>query len=84
MLLTTEVAVFEEIDSTVIEKFFRDLPENAFHLGMRVLLALLFFFIGVQCIKLFRRIIKRSLERANADVGVSQFIDSFSNFAHKF
>lgn len=46
MLLTTEVAVFEEIDSTVIEKFFRDLPENAFHLGMRVLLALLFFFIG--------------------------------------
>lgn len=77
MLLTTEVAVFEEIDSTVIEKFFRDLPENAFHLGMRVLLALLFFFIGVQCIKLFRRIIKRSLERANADVGVSQFIDSF-------
>ncbi|MBR4982596.1 MAG: mechanosensitive ion channel [Lachnospiraceae bacterium] len=77
MLLTTEVAVFEEIDSTVIEKFFRDLPENAFHLGMRVLLALLFFFIGAQCIKLFRRIIKRSLERANADVGVSQFIDSF-------
>lgn len=77
MLLTTEVAVFEEIDSTVIEKFFRDLPENAFHLGMRVLLALLFFFIGAQCIKLFRRIIKRSLERANADIGVSQFIDSF-------
>ena len=80
MLLTTEVAAFEEfeeINHTVIEKFFRDLPENAFHLGMRVLLALLFFFIGVQCIKLFRRIIKRSLERANADVGVSQFIDSF-------
>lgn len=80
MLLTTEIAAFEEleeIDPTVIEKFFRELPENAFHLGIRILLALIFFFIGVQCIKLLRKIIKRSLERANADVGVSQFIDSF-------
>lgn len=80
MLLTTEIAAFEEleeIDLTVIEKFFHELPENAFHLGMRVLLALVFLFIGIQCIKLFRRIIKRSLERANADVGVTQFIDSF-------
>ena len=77
MILTAEVAVFEEIDPTVIEKILHDLPENAFHLGMRVLLALVFFFIGAQCIKLFRRIIKKSLERTNADVGVTQFIDSF-------
>lgn len=79
MLLTAEAAFeeFEEIDLTVIEKFLRDLPENAFHLGMRILFALIFFAIGVQCIKLLRRIIKKSLERANADIGVSQFIDSF-------
>ena len=80
MFLTAEAAMFgelEEIDLNVIEKFLRDLPENAFHLGVRILLALVFFFIGFQCIKLLRRIIKRSLERANADVGVSQFIDSF-------
>ncbi len=80
MLLTAEIATFEEfeeIDLNVIEKFFRDLPENAFHLGMRVLLALIFFAIGGQCIKFLRKIIKKSLERANADVGVSQFIDSF-------
>ena len=80
MLLTAEMAAFEEfeeIDPTVIEKFLKELPENAFHLGIRVLMALVFFFLGVQCIKLLRRIIKRSLERAGADVGVSQFIDSF-------
>ena len=77
MILTAEAVMFEEIDPTVIEKFLHELPENAFHLGVRVLLALVFFFIGVQCIKLLRRIIKKSLERANADVGVTQFIDSF-------
>jgi len=77
MILTAEAVMFEEIDPTVIEKFLHELPENAFHLGVRVLLALVFFFIGVQCIKLLRKIIKKSLERANADVGVTQFIDSF-------
>ena len=80
MLLTAEVSVleeFEEIDPTVIEKFLRDLPERALNLGIRIVLALVVFFIGVQCVKLLRKIIKRSLERANADVGVTQFIDSF-------
>lgn len=77
MLLTVEVAAFEEIDLTVVEKFLRDLPERALNLGIRVLLALIFFFVGVQCIKLLRKIIKKSLERANADVGVTQFLDSF-------
>ena len=48
MLLTTEIAVFEEleeIDITLIERFLRDLPEKALNLGARILLALLFFFI---------------------------------------
>ena len=80
MLLTAEAAVFqelEEIDLTMIERFLKDLPEKALNLGIRIAMALIFFLIGVQCIKFLRRIIKRSLERANADVGVSQFIDSF-------
>ena len=78
MLLTQETAFIgtEEIDVTLIEKFLQELPEKALHLGVRILLALLFFFIGTQCIKFLRKIIKKSLEKANADVGVMQFIDS--------
>lgn len=79
-MLTAE-AVVEKVAPTVIEKFFEDLPEKVLHLGIRIVLALIFFFIGVQCIKLFRRIIKKSLERAGADVGVTQFIDSFIKIA---
>ena len=79
MLLTQEAAFveLEEIDPTLIEKFLKELPEKALHLGVRILLALIFFLIGVQCIKLLRKIIKKSLQKANADVGVTQFVDSF-------
>lgn len=83
MLLTTESVLegLEELDITVIEKFFRKLPDKVLYLGMRIVLALLFFFIGVQCIKLLRRVIKKSLEKTGADVGVTQFIDSFIKIA---
>lgn len=52
------------------------LPQKALNLGMRILLSVVVFFIGVQLIKLARRILKRTLERAKADLGVIQFLDS--------
>ncbi len=67
----------EEIDIGIIEKFIHQLPEKTFQLGIRVLLALVVFFVGVQMIKFFRRVVKKSLTRANADMGVIQFLDSF-------
>lgn len=62
----------------VFEQFLEELPGKAFGLGIRVLLAILFFAIGVQVIKLIRKILKRSLTRANADTGVVQFLDSLA------
>lgn len=64
------------IEPGVIEKFFEKLPEKALGLGIRILLALVVFFVGIQIIKLIRRILKKSLKRAKADVGVIQFLDS--------
>lgn len=65
----------------VLERFFETLPQKAFDLGIRVVLAFLFFFLGVQLIKLIRKILKKSLQRADAEVGVIQFLDSFVKFA---
>ncbi len=65
----------------VLERFFETLPQKAFDLGIRVLLAFVFFFLGAQLIKLIRKILKKSLERADAEVGVIQFLDSFVKFA---
>ena len=53
------------------------LPEKALNLGIHIVLAVLFFLVGVQVIKLLRKIVKKSMERAGAEVGAIQFIDSF-------
>lgn len=67
----------EEVDTSVIAGYLQELPDKVLHLGIRVLLALAIFLIGLQLIKLLRRIVKRSLIRGGADAGVIQFLDSF-------
>ena len=54
------------------------MPPKALNLGIRVVLAVIFFFIGVQIIKVIRKILKKSLTRGGADVGVIQFLDSLA------
>lgn len=48
--------------------------------GVKVLLAFVVFFIGKKLITFVRKLVKRSLERANVDKGVEQFIDSLVKF----
>jgi len=61
----------------VLKSYLSALPEKALNLGIRVLLAVVVFVIGVQLIKLVRSIIRKSMKRANAEVGAVQFVDSF-------
>ena len=69
--------VGEVADPGFISRFFAELPEKALHLGVRVILAVLCFAFGVQLIKLIRRLVKKSMQRANAEGGAVQFVDSF-------
>lgn len=69
--------VEEVLKPGVLKAFFETLSEKALNLGLRILFSVIFFTIGVQLIKLLRRIIKKSMERANAEVGAVQFVDSF-------
>lgn len=71
----------EEIDIGMIEKFFQELPEKAWHLGTRIVLSAIVLFIGMQFVKIIRKLVKKSLVRGNADEGVIQFIDSFLKFS---
>lgn len=59
-----------------LEKFLEELPEKAMSLGIRVLFTVIIFFIGIKLIKLIRKIVRKSLTRANAEIGVIQFLDS--------
>lgn len=67
----------KEVSPVFLEKLLENLPEMIIDFGLKVLLAVLILIFGLQFIKIFRKIIKKSLNKANADVGVTQFIDSF-------
>ena len=79
-----EELVEEEINPGVIEKFLNQLPEKAFHLGLRVVLAALVLFIGIQVIRVVRSVLKKALKRSHVDEGAVRFIDSFVKFGMYF
>lgn len=85
MIITNsgDQVVVENIEENIglIQSYLKDLPEKALDLGVRVLFALVFLIVGIQLIKLIRKIVKRSCERANAEQGVIQFLDSFIKMA---
>lgn len=71
-----EYIASDELNVGLIERYLEELPDKLIRFGVRVLLALVVFFIGTQLIKLVRRILRKSFERRNVDVGVSRFLDS--------
>lgn len=76
-ILLTAGTDIAKVDIGALEKFLQELPDKALHLGLRILLTLIVFFVGTRLIKLVRKIVKKSLTRAKADVGLIQFLDSF-------
>ncbi len=76
-----EAIAEDEIHVSLIQSYLQKLPEAALRFGIRVLLALLVFFIGTQLIRLIGRILKKSMQRGNVDTGVIQFLNSFVKIA---
>lgn len=72
-----EYIASDELQVGLLQSYIQELPDKLIRFGIRVLLALVVFFVGVQLIKLIRRILRKSFERRNVDVGVSRFLDSF-------
>ena len=74
----------ENVDPGVIGKFLEELPEKAFRLSLRVVLAALALLIGIQLIRLVRHVLKKALKRSKVDESASRFIDSFVKYALYF
>ncbi|MGN0419443.1 MAG: mechanosensitive ion channel family protein [Acetatifactor sp.] len=76
--LTTSRLEEEQIEEQIgaLKKFLNSVPEKALNLGLRVLLAVIVFFIGRQLIKLICNLLKKALQRANVEVGAVQFLNS--------
>ena len=61
---------------TVWQKFLDDLPSKAFGFALQVIFALVFFFVGVKIISVVRKVFQASIQKANVDKGIAQFLDS--------
>ncbi len=83
MLLTDMELDMEELTRNLnaFEKFLDTLPEKALGLGVRVLIAVILFFIGSKAISFIRKITKKSFQRANVETGVIQFLDGLIKFS---
>ena len=71
----------EVANAGVISDVLSKVLDGALDIGMRILLAILTFLVGAQIIKLVRKVVKKLLTRAEAEVGVVQFLDSFLKVA---
>lgn len=67
-----------------IRAYFEGLLPKLLDFGVKILLALVIWFVGMKVIKLLRKILRRFLERSHVDVGVKQFLDSFAKAALYF
>lgn len=62
------------------EVLLQTLPSKALDLAVRVLITVLVYIVGGKLIKLVRKILKKSLTHADAEVGLIQFLDSFVKY----
>lgn len=78
MTVMTETADLVELNNklSALENFMEEFPEKALSLGIRVLIAIVVFFIGMKLIKLVRKIVRKSLDHLDVELGVIQFLDA--------
>ena len=73
----------EEVSENLnaFQQFLQDLPPKLLRFGIKAALALVLFWLGSKLINLLRKIVRKSMERANADLGLKQFTDSLIKVA---
>ena len=80
MTLENAVELVRETDSGVISDWLKGLLPWFLNFGFQILLAVVVYAVGARIIKLVRSMVRRWMERADADIGVQQFIDSLVKY----
>lgn len=71
------ILLSEQMDIGLLQKYLEKAPDVIITFLLRVLFCIVVFWIGTKLIKLLRKIIKRSMQKADAESGVISFVDSF-------
>ena len=77
---TQETAQEATEDVSALLQYVQEHIPSLIGFGMRVILTIVFFFIGRLVINWIRRLSRAMLERSSADKGVEQFVDSLLKF----
>lgn len=72
------------VNPGIIGSFLQELPERIFHLGLRVVLSILVFLMGMQVIRLVGCLLRKALTRGKVDESAVKFIDSFAKYGLYF
>ena len=69
----------EYITTTPIDQLLPELLKDIAHFGIKVLVALLVYFIGAWLIKKTRTLLRRGFERKNTDKAIASFVESMTS-----
>ena len=64
--------------TSLVLQYFEDSVPALLDFGVKVILSLLIYFIGVKLIRVIRKLLNRAMDRGKIDVGVKTFLDSLS------
>ncbi len=63
-------------DPSIMQEFLKDFGRSALSFSLQLVIAIVIFLVGGRIIALIRRIVRKTLEKREADPGVRQFLDS--------
>ena len=74
--MSEENMLTEQVNISALQSYLNELPSKLLQFGGKVVVAFFVLVIGMKVIGVIRKIIRKSLEKGKADVGVIQFLDS--------
>lgn len=78
--ITDNLAELQQLEKVakpdVLKGYLNDMVPHLIDFALRVIIALLIYFIGKKIIRWLRKLLRRALERSGVDEGVKQFLDS--------
>lgn len=81
---TQTTGIMENVEKTFLERYMDGAIPNLLDFAIDVILAFVVFVIGARVVKWMIKVLKKSMERANAEQGVVTFVCSLSRYALYF
>ena len=77
--ISESIETVKNTDPSVIQQYFTTLGKKVLGLGLQTVLAIVVFFLGRRLIGFVRKVLRKTLNARDADLGLTQFLDSLAN-----